>query len=246
MRIVVLGSGGSAESAQRACSSYLIDDELLIDAGPGSFHNMLRYFPDPLKLKHIAITHLHGDHLFDLGALLWGMSLMGRSEELTIIGPKGTKTSVNLLLSSGTTPPDLIKYKIRYIEIRPGEDLKIGRYTISTAAGNHTIEDIAYRIGGACFSGDTSPSEGLVKFFSGCQLLVHESSGTEDMEPFLAKFGHSSARQAALTASKARADRLLLSHITPAFSSSAKKLLAEARRVFKNSFIAKDFMEITI
>ncbi len=246
MRVVVIGSGGSAESAQRACSSYLIDDEVLIDVGPGSFRNLVRYFSGPLKLKYIAITHLHGDHIFDIGALLWGMALAGRTEEITIAGPRGVKNAVNTMLAAGMTPPDLLKFGIRFVEVKPGEEIKFGRFNIKTAAGKHTIEDIAYRINDACFSGDTSPSDELIKLFNRCELLIHESSGISEMEPFLAKFGHSSARQAAMVAASAKAERLVLSHIPPALSSSTRRLLAEARQVFKGALIAKDFMEITI
>ena len=121
MKIVVLGSGGSAESANRACSSYLIDSSIIMDAGPGSYKNLLKYGGNPLKIKYFLITHLHGDHFFDIGAFLWGMSYYGRTEPVTVIGPKGVKEAFDSLIQHANTPKTFMRFDVKYRELNLGK-----------------------------------------------------------------------------------------------------------------------------
>ena len=47
----------------RRRASYAIDDDILVDFGPDSFWQEVVFGIDYLKLRHIIITHPHGDHL---------------------------------------------------------------------------------------------------------------------------------------------------------------------------------------
>ncbi len=244
MRVIVLGSGGSAESANRSCSSYFVDRRLVIDAGPGSYKNFLKIGGDPLKVSSILITHLHGDHFFDVGAFIWGMSYLGRTESLTLVGPKGVKEAVSSMLSNAHTPKTFMRFEVEYIEIKPGEKLTLNGFNVETAPGKHSVEDIAYRIGGFCYTGDTSPSEEIASLCKNASALFHEATGLSKDEAYLNSVGHSSARQAAEVAVKAKAKKLFLTHFPPALSNKTNKLKAEALKVFKESYIAKDFLEV--
>ncbi len=246
MKVVVLGSGGSVESANRACSSYLINSNMVIDVGPGSYRNFLRYGGNPLKVRYFFITHLHGDHFFDIGAFLWGMSYLGRVEPVAVIGPKGVKESFESLIRNANTPKTFMKFDVEYQEIDPGERIKVEDFEVNTEKGEHTITDIAYRIGPLCYTGDTAPSERIVDLCKKASLLIHDSSGLSENEDYLNKVGHSSGRQAATEALQAKAKKLLLTHITPALSNQTAKLKAEALKVFKETFIAKDLFETEV
>ncbi len=246
MKVVVLGSGGSAESANRACSSYLINSNIVIDAGPGSYKNFLRYGGNPLKIKYFFITHLHGDHFFDIGAFLWGMSYNGRIEPVTVIGPKGVKESFDSLIKYANTPKTFMRFDVEYREIEPGESIKIENFEVNTEKGEHTITNIAYRIGPLCYTGDTAPSERIVELCKKASMLIHESSGLSENEDYLNKVGHSSGRQAAIDALQAKAKKLLLTHIPPALSNQTAKLKAEALKIFRETLIAKDLFETEV
>lgn len=51
---------------KRLRPSLLINDELLLDAGPDIYHELIRAKTDLSKLKALAITHGHHDHIFGL------------------------------------------------------------------------------------------------------------------------------------------------------------------------------------
>ncbi|MGC8660970.1 MAG: MBL fold metallo-hydrolase [Nitrososphaeria archaeon] len=242
MKLTVLGSGGSAQTVERACASYLLDGKILIDAGPGSYRNLLKASYDPLQLRALFLSHLHGDHFFDIGSLIWGMSFMQREEPFTIVGPAGTSAMVQNMLSAANTPPSFMKFSLKFIEIKPGDQFVVQGITVLTASGKHIIEDVAYRIGDICYTGDTAPSDYIVNLATGSKLLIHEASGLAENEGFLQGVGHSSSRQAGQIASRAKVEKLLLSHITPAVSNKENELLNQAKSEFSNVEIAEDLL----
>lgn len=64
-------------------------EPFLIDCGEGTQVQLLRYKMRISKLKHILISHLHGDHYYGLPGLLTSMSLGQRQEPLFLYGPRG-------------------------------------------------------------------------------------------------------------------------------------------------------------
>jgi ribonuclease Z len=50
------------------------------------------------KINHIFISHLHGDHLYGLIGTISTFSLLGRTTDLNIYGPKGIKELILLQL----------------------------------------------------------------------------------------------------------------------------------------------------
>lgn len=60
----------------------------LIDAGEGVQKQMFRYGINPLKLRGIFISHLHGDHVFGVFPLISTLGLYGRRTPLKIFAPR--------------------------------------------------------------------------------------------------------------------------------------------------------------
>ena len=69
-----------------------------IDCGEGTQSQMRKYKIKFSKIKHIFISHLHGDHFFGLIGLISTFSLLNRQTELHIYAPKGIKEIINLQL----------------------------------------------------------------------------------------------------------------------------------------------------
>jgi len=95
------------------------------------------------------------------------------------------------------------------------------------------------------FSGDTTPLEKMVKFASGADVLVHEATFDSELVDIAGDYGHTTSAQAAELAKKASVERLFLTHISPRYIDN-KKIEKEAKEIFKNSFVPKDFEEIEI
>ena len=88
---------------------------------------------------------------------------------------------------------------------------------------------------------DTKPSEAIADFAKGSNVLIHDATADSSLEKKANKYGHSSARQAAVTAEKAGVKLLFLTHISPRYK-DATILEKDARKVFPNSIVAEDFL----
>lgn len=70
----------------------------LIDCGEGTQVQLRKYGVKFSKIKHIFISHLHGDHFYGLVGLISTFRLLNRETELHIYGPKGLKEIITLQL----------------------------------------------------------------------------------------------------------------------------------------------------
>lgn len=95
------------------------------------------------------------------------------------------------------------------------------------------------------YTGDTRPFEGLADFSANADLLIHDATLGDEMSERAYEDGHSTPSQAAETAKKAKVKLLVLTHISARYG-DPKVLLKQARKIFKNTKIAEDFMEIEI
>ncbi len=95
------------------------------------------------------------------------------------------------------------------------------------------------------YSGDTRPSPGLVRFFSGCDLLIFDSTFSGSDRDKAIERKHSTNVEAARLAARAGARKLALTHFSARYTSTAS-LLKEARRVFPNTIAASDGLAIEV
>jgi len=95
------------------------------------------------------------------------------------------------------------------------------------------------------YTGDTKPSDGVVAFARGADLLIHEATFNDDLAERAEEDGHSTVSQAAGVAAKASVKRLILTHISSRYSDT-KPLLEAARKIFPNTYIAEDLAEVDI
>ena len=73
----------------------------LIDCGEGTQVQLRRKKVRFSRIKHIFISHLHGDHYYGLIGLIGTFHLLGREAPLHIYGPKGIKEVILLQLKLG-------------------------------------------------------------------------------------------------------------------------------------------------
>jgi ribonuclease Z len=95
------------------------------------------------------------------------------------------------------------------------------------------------------YSGDTRPSAGLARFFSGCDLLIFDStfSGADREKAIERK--HSTSIEAAELAKKANVRQLALTHFSARYT-AVSRLVREARRVFPFTVAASDGLSIDV
>lgn len=95
------------------------------------------------------------------------------------------------------------------------------------------------------YCSDTAYNEKMIDQISGVNILYHEATFTEDEISKANETFHSTARQAATIALKAKADKLLLGHFSARYRELGP-ILDEAKKVFVNCELAVEGMEITI
>lgn len=87
---------------------------------------------------------------------------------------------------------------------------------------------------------DTSFNDKIIPFVRESDILVCESTFTSELKNKAEEYKHLSVDQVANIAKKAKVGKLFLVHISQRFSNDLKKVLGEAKKIFKNSHLPKD------
>lgn len=95
------------------------------------------------------------------------------------------------------------------------------------------------------YSGDTRPTNALVKLAKNADLLIHEATLDDELKERADEDGHSTPSEAAQIAKKAKVKQLVLTHLSARYR-TPDALLAQARKIFKNVIIAEDFLRIEL
>lgn len=112
--VTILGCSSATPTVDRHPSAQIVNVNeklLLIDCGEGTQIQLLKNHIRFLRIHHIYISHLHGDHILGLPGLLSTMSLNGRKELLNLYGPPPLEDFLKHFLTvSGTTLLFQIKF----------------------------------------------------------------------------------------------------------------------------------------
>jgi ribonuclease Z len=194
-KVILLGTaGGPTISPERLGISTLIvagTEQLLFDAGRGLTFALARLSIPASTVTKVFLTHLHSDHIVSIPELyLFPWASQGRKTPLRIWGPEGTAAMTAKLKEAFAFDiqtrrdvdekfsPDGIT--IVATEVREGIVYEASGVTVTAFLVDHgpVTPAFGYRVdyGGhsVVFSGDTKPSDNLVKFARGADVLIHE------------------------------------------------------------------------
>ncbi len=99
MKLTILGCYSATPRALNNTTSQVLEINnhmFLIDCGEGTQVQLRRHKIKFNRIKHIFISHLHGDHVFGLVGLISTFRLLTRETDLHIYGPVGIKEIVTL------------------------------------------------------------------------------------------------------------------------------------------------------
>ena len=88
--VTILGSSSAKPTVARHPSAQAVnvhEQYYLVDAGEGVQQQLVRYGVNPLKIRAVFISHLHGDHVFGLFPLISTLALYGRKTPLRVFAP---------------------------------------------------------------------------------------------------------------------------------------------------------------
>jgi ribonuclease BN (tRNA processing enzyme) len=242
-RVVVLGTGTPNADPERSGPAVAIvvkGATYLVDAGPGLVRRAAAarlHESDSstmASLSMIFLTHLHSDHTAGLPDLMLTPWVLGRTAPLRVFGPTGTTAMLGHLQRAyaedvdvrlhGGEPSNKTGYRVSARDVAPGVVYRDSNVTVTAFPVLHGAWKRAYgyRFQTAdrtiVISGDTRPSEEVVRQCAGCDVLVHEVYSAERFvgrpEPwrrYHARY-HTSTTELANIASRAKPGLLVLYH----------------------------------
>ncbi|MCX4091541.1 MBL fold metallo-hydrolase [Nocardia sp. alder85J] len=257
MQITVLGCRAGVPAQGQPSSGYLVDtgdSRILLDCGPG-IATSLSAVMDPADLDAVVISHTHIDHVYDLlplgKALLAPVALSGFPGVESLFGPGPHEMPrVPLYLPAGsgpllerwsallstTTLPLLDRVfdgAFEVHEYEPDDITAVGVSTLEFVELRHAKPNCGVRIcapsGSLAYTGDTGPTEALVRLAADIDLFVSEATLAVS-DP--GAHGHLCAADAARAAAAARAGQLLLTHFPTTDEDWLKARLTEAAAEF--------------
>ena len=104
MEVTILGCHSATPRSNARPSAQLLEMRghlFLIDCGEATQVALRNANAKFARIKHIFISHLHGDHFYGLFGLISTFQLLGREAEMHIYGSKGIKEAVLLILKLG-------------------------------------------------------------------------------------------------------------------------------------------------
>jgi ribonuclease BN (tRNA processing enzyme) len=217
MRVTLLGTGSAMPLPDRVQTGLLLerdDRALLVDCGAGVLHRLSESPVGYEDVSTVLLTHHHLDHVSDLLALLKARWLAGE-EYLEVIGPAGTKSLVDDLLSVHDYLDGRVDLSIR--EVSAGAEFEAAGFEIATHETVHSMDCLAYRFasegsdGEFTFGADGEASASIARFADGSEVLLHDCSFPDEVDVD----NHPTPTQLGEALAGTDIDRLLLTHLYP-------------------------------
>jgi ribonuclease BN (tRNA processing enzyme) len=191
MQIKILGWAGGIGANLRT-TSFLIDDDLLIDAGTGLGDLPLNQMTG---IRHIFLTHSHMDHV--VGLPLLADSMFGVHDEPVVVhAQEKTIEALRKHIFNWVIWPDFSELptperpSIQFQAMSPGDKVSIRSREIEMIPVNHTVPGVGYcvssRRANVAFSGDTTTNDTLWEVLNGYDnidlLFVESAFSNNDVE----------------------------------------------------------------
>lgn len=298
--LTILGCGSATSSFRHNPSCQVVNYNerlLMIDCGESSQLAFRRNGLHIMRLTDIFISHLHGDHTFGLPGLLSTMSLLGRTNPLTIhIFDEGIAPLRDFLKAfSGE-----MSYELQFHAIAPRDEVvwENDNLTVGTFPLVHRVPCTGFlfrekpkrrRINGEAvveagvphhfmnnlrdgldyvapdgrvianalltfdpeppvsyaYCSDTLRSAAVAQKVKGVQWIYHEATYDDSLREKARQRFHSTAAEAAHTASEAQAKQLIIGHFSKRYADETP-LLNEAKAIFPNTRLANEGLRLDL
>ena len=278
-RLILLGTGGGPRpraGSSAAAQVVVVDDvAYVVDCGDGVARQLVRAGVPLPSIRHVFLTHHHSDHNADYGTLLLLAWTAGLTTRVDTWGPPPLVEITRLFLEMSA--PDI---RVRMADegraplaplIHPhevaigGAVMRDERVRVTAAVVRHPMMDMAlgYRFDAAdrsiVISGDTAPSEELIRLARGADVLVHEAMWGPAVDRLAARMphatrlkehlgaSHTTPEEAGRIAHEAGVETLVLSHLVPPDDPGVTEAMwtdAAAATFRGRIVVGKDLMEI--
>jgi ribonuclease BN (tRNA processing enzyme) len=219
MKLTIIGMSGTFPGPRSGCSSYLLEQDgfkLLLDVGNGST-GALQDACGLLGPDAVVVSHLHGDHYLDLITYTYARRYHpdGPPPLLPVYGPSNIRDAV--MAAYGRDVGELLDEVYDFRPVDTDTKFSVGPFEVDLRRVNHPVETYGMRVSGGgrtiAYSADSGECSTLVDLAKDVDMFLCEASymDGDDNPPDI----HLTGKQAAQYATKADAQRLLLTHLVP-------------------------------
>ena len=167
----VLGCSGAIAAGCRT-TAFLVDDDVLIDAGTGVGDLPL----DALaRIDHILISHSHLDHVLAIGLLADSVMRARRAAgrgPIQVHALPETLAALRAHIFNGVIWPDFTRLPsaehpvLQFVPFVIGDQLKLGDKRVEVISASHTVPACGFAVDGGeagwwVYTGDTGPNPSL-------------------------------------------------------------------------------------
>ena len=262
--IVMLGTGTPRPlpNVWGPATAVLVGNRVfLVDAGVGVERRLAAAGLPVNGVTAAFITHLHSDHVLGLPDLIFTSWVVGRSRPFPVYGPHGLASMTEHLYAAfsedirvrteGLEHESPDGYRIDVHEIEPGVVYDSGGVRVTAFLVNHGEwrEAYGYRFDtpgrSIVLSGDTRPSDELVRMATGVDVLIHEAQPSDSTDhpgnrtatewATYVRAYHTTARQLGELAARAHPGLLVVYHDSRRAPSA--QVMAEIRQAYSGQVV---------
>lgn len=233
MRLTILGTGTAQPQPDSPASGVLVeidDTAVLLDCGTGIMTRLQAHL-DPRSLSALVVGHLHGDHFLDLVPLRYLFPWAGGTPRpLPVYVPPGSRARIDSLAHAISERQGFFDDAFTIAEYDPDAALELGPLALRFRRSRHYVPAWSMSVTGPdgerlVYLGDMGPSDPLVEFARGADVLICESTLRSSAEDDVER-GHLTPAEAIDTARRAGVGRALLVHYP---SASRDEIARECR-----------------
>jgi ribonuclease BN (tRNA processing enzyme) len=278
-RLILLGTGGGPRPRRESSGAAQVvisnGAAYVIDCGDGVARQLALAGVPLTTLRHVFLTHQHSDHNADYGNLIWLAWASGLSTRVDTWGPPPIDQMTKLffqmnasdietrIANEGRVP---LVPLVHVHELRAGgEVMRDDNVRVTAVTVDHppVVPAFGYRFDAAdrsiVISGDTTPSNNLIKLAKGADVLVHSVLYVPAVDRLVARVPNASALKASIIAHQTSAEdagrvardagvkTLVLSHLVPADDPTVteRMWIDAARSHFAGTVIVgRDLLEV--
>ncbi|HVI50321.1 MAG TPA: MBL fold metallo-hydrolase [Candidatus Sulfotelmatobacter sp.] len=239
------------------------DVNIILDAGTGLRALGQDYLTRPqVRSAVLLLTHTHWDHIngfpFFVPAYQTGWRFRVLAGHLAERGGVQSVLASQMAYPMFPVPLEALKAEMVYEDFHAGEDLNhlLPGVGIRTAVLNHPNGATGYRImiGGrsVCYVTDTEhrpgrPDENILGLIAGADLVIYDSTYTDDEFPAKVGWGHSTWQEGVRLCRAAGVGKLAIFHHDPDHDDAfMARIEAEARQSWDGTLVARDNMVVEL
>ena len=186
----------------------------------------------------IIVTESRGGLLYEGdGFKIFSMSVVHTVPTLSFYFKENDKRKINVeyVKKFGLTKHPLLG------KLQNGETIEWEGKKITPEEGTKLIKGkkISYVV-------DTIFFDKLIEFVENSDLLICESTFEKKLEEVAKEYMHMTSYDAAKLAKESKSKKLVLTHLSQRYEKNSEEILNEAKKIFKNTILAKDFLKIKL